>query len=321
MGEGKSRRQSIELRYRVSGGAKVGQEEAATALIGGLEAAGATALCDYFLFATRANSAFHFVGLRHACLTLARAKMGVTVPRLGDKRCSGRGWRERETIMGHFIRLLTPSTAIPSLAELQDALSDLGYEGVSFAVEETGEDETDAWSFLRVYGAEGTPLCDVTRDERGVGDIVEEELADFHAELKDAKPKNAARWVKEQLDKVKAIYALQILIAAPDDEDESDDEASEANIPNVLLALFQGYLGGVIQGDGEGFSNEDGALVISQFAADDEGEWTAAVLGADGSWTTFLLNLGDPSHRAAFEEGKAPPGAVLITDDDDETLQ
>jgi hypothetical protein len=222
--------------------------------------------------------------------------------------------------MGHFIRLLTPSIAIPSIAELQEALTDLGYDGITFAVEETGEDDSDAWSFLRVYGEEGIPICDITRDELGKGDIVAEELNDFREELKEAKPKSAVRWVKDQLDKVKVIYALQILIAAPDDEDE-EDETAEANIPNVLLALFQGYLGGLIQGDGEGFSNEDGALVISQFADDDEGEWTAAVISPDGEWTTFLLNLGDPAHRAAFEEGKLPPGAVLIADDEDDTLQ
>lgn len=222
--------------------------------------------------------------------------------------------------MGHFIRLLTPSTAIPSIAELQEALTDLGYDGVTFAVEETGEDDSDAWSFLRVYGDEGVPICDITRDELGKGDIVAEEIKDFREELSEAKPKSAVRWVKERLDQVKVIYALQILIAAPDDEDD-DDETAEANIPNVLLALFQGYLGGVIQGDGEGFSNEDGALIISQFADDDEGEWTAAILNPDGEWTTFLLNLGDPAHRAAFEEGKLPPGATLIADDEDDTLQ
>jgi hypothetical protein len=217
--------------------------------------------------------------------------------------------------MGYFIRLLTPSRAIPSIADLQEALIDLGYEGVTFAVEEIGEDDSDAWSFLRVYGDEGVPICDVTRDELGKGDIVAEELNDFREELADAKPKSAVRWVKERLDEVKIIYALQILIASGEDVEE---EGSDAEVPNVLLALFQGFLGGVIQGDGEGFSNEDGALIISQFAPEDEGEWTAAVLNADQSWTTFLLDLGDPAHRAAFEDGKVPDGATLITDDDED---
>ncbi len=221
--------------------------------------------------------------------------------------------------MGYYIRLLTPSTAIPSIGELQEALVDLGYDGITFAVEETGEDESDAWSFLRVYGDGGVPLCDVTRDEVGKGDIVKEELADFRTEIKDAKPASAVRWLRDRLDETKAIYALQVLIAAPEEDDEDDDENAAAGIPNVLLALFQGYLGGVIQGDGEGFSNEEGALIISQFAHDDEGEWTAAVINPDGkTWTTFLLDLGDPAHRTAFEDGKVPQGATLVADDDDE---
>jgi hypothetical protein len=222
-------------------------------------------------------------------------------------------------LMGYYIRLLTPSTAIPSIADLQEALIDLGYDGVTFAVEETGEDDSDDWSFLRVYGDGGVPICDVTRDLLGKGDMVAEELADFRAELKEARPKSAVRWLNERLTETKAIYALQVLIAPPEEDDEeNDDEFSAAAIPNVLLALFQGFLGGVIQGDGEGFSNEEGALIVSQFAEDDEGEWTAAVLNADGSWTTFLLDLGDAAHRAAFEEGRVPSGATLITDDDDD---
>jgi hypothetical protein len=220
--------------------------------------------------------------------------------------------------MGYYIRLLTPSTAVPSIAELQEALIDLGYDGITFAVEETGEDDSDAWSFLRVYGDGGIPLCDISRDLLGAGDMVAEELNDFREELKEAKPKSAVRWLKERLDETKAIYALQVLVAAPDeDEPEDEDEFAAASIPNVLLALFQGYLGGIIQGDGEGFSNEEGALVVSQFAEDDEGEWTAAVLNADGSWTTFLLDLGDAAHRAAFEEGRVPAGATIVVDEDD----
>ncbi|MFZ4122228.1 MAG: hypothetical protein ACOYKM_11260 [Caulobacterales bacterium] len=215
--------------------------------------------------------------------------------------------------MGYFIRLLTPSTHVPSLGQLQDDLDELGFDGVTFAVEDSDADDTKvAWRFLRVFDEDGYPVCDISRDVLGEGDMVQEELADFRAELKDALPKNAARWAREQLEQVKSIYAVQILAT------DSDDDESEDSLPSVLLALLQGYLGGMIQGDGEGFSNDDGALVVWQFSDDAQGEWLAAVMDGQGSWTPFMMDIGEPAHRAAFQEGRVPVGATLVSEDEDD---
>jgi hypothetical protein len=215
--------------------------------------------------------------------------------------------------MGYFIRLLTPSTHVPSLGQLQDDLDELGFDGVTFAVEDSDADDTKvAWRFLRVFDEDGYPVCDISRDVLGEGDMVQEELADFRAELKDALPKNAARWAREQLEQVKSIYAVQILAT------DSDDDESEDSLPSVLLALLQGYLGGMIQGDGEGFSNDDGALVVWQFSDDAQGEWLAAVMDGQGGWTPFMMDIGEPAHRAAFREGRVPAGATLVSEDEDD---
>jgi hypothetical protein len=215
--------------------------------------------------------------------------------------------------MGYFIRLLTPSTHVPSLGQLQDDLDELGFDGVTFAVEDSDADDTKvAWRFLRVFDEDGYPVCDISRDVLGEGDMVQEELADFRAELKDALPKNAARWAREQLEQVKSIYAVQILAT------DSDDDESEDSLPSVLLALLQGYLGGMIQGDGEGFSSDDGALVVWQFSDDAQGEWLAAVMDGQGSWTPFMMDIGEPAHRAAFQEGRVPVGATLVSEDEDD---
>jgi hypothetical protein len=68
--------------------------------------------------------------------------------------------------------------------------------------------------------------------------------------------------------------------------------------------------GGVIQADGEGFSNEDGYHILWQFPDDVTGDWWMAVL-KDGEWEAFQMDLGNPAHRAAFKAGRIPNGVRL----------
>jgi hypothetical protein len=70
--------------------------------------------------------------------------------------------------------------------------------------------------------------------------------------------------------------------------------------------------GGILQADGEGFSNEDGYLILWQFADTVDGDWNMAVLDKDGSWIRFQMNLGDPEQRAAFLKGRVPEGAKIL---------
>jgi hypothetical protein len=215
--------------------------------------------------------------------------------------------------MGYYLRLLTSSDATVPLGELQEAFAELDYDEITFALDaDEGEGETElSWSFVRVYGEGGVLLCDVSRDLRGQGDLVEDEVTSFHEELAEAQPRNAARWVRDQLAAVKAIYAVQVM--------NVDDDDDGADVPSILVSLLQGYLGGLIQADGEGFSNEDGHLIVWQF--DDEtaeGVWTAAVLTPNGAWEAFEMDLADPAQREAFKQGRRPPNAVVLADEDDD---
>ena len=66
-------------------------------------------------------------------------------------------------------------------------------------------------------------------------------------------------------------------------------------------------VGGVVQADNEGFSNEEGYHILWQFSDDVSGEWWMAVLN-DGQWQKFKMDLGNPAHRAAFTAGEIPMG-------------
>ena len=66
-----------------------------------------------------------------------------------------------------------------------------------------------------------------------------------------------------------------------------------------------------MQADGEGFTNEDGYHILWQFGEEVEGPLKMAVLGEDGRWTEFEMDLGDRRQRAAFLAGQVPDGVRL----------
>lgn len=160
--------------------------------------------------------------------------------------------------------------------------------------------EGDPWSSFVIARAE-TELALVTRDsDSGPGSLVRDEVHEFVDELDNVRPENAAGWLKAWLKDVQTIYAFQILGST-----QSDDDWNAIHSVRSAIATAAG---GITQADGEGFSNEDGALVVWQFDDDVTGYWTVAVLDEAGNWQAFKMNLGDASHRAAFCSGKVPTG-------------
>jgi hypothetical protein len=115
-------------------------------------------------------------------------------------------------------------------------------------------------------------------------------------------PISAADWLRAYFPIVRTIYAFQVL-----------NTIYSGNGWEVLGAakntIWAGA-GGVIQADGEGFSNEEGYHILWQFSDDVSGDWWMAVL-EDGDWVPFQMDLGDPAHRSAFKAGRVPDGVQL----------
>lgn len=118
------------------------------------------------------------------------------------------------------------------------------------------------------------------------------------------RPESAARWLERYLPRVKAIYAFQLLSGA-------DFQGGWAAV-HALQSCIWRKRGGILQADGEGFSNEDGYQILWQFADTADGAWNMAVLDKGGIWIPFEMNLGDPEQRTAFLEGRVPEGAKLL---------
>lgn len=209
--------------------------------------------------------------------------------------------------MSYYVRVLTPESAPLAADAIRAGLAARGRDDVTLVVDES-EDETD-WTAIVVYTKAGEPIGLLTRD--GLGDesgLVRDELEDFASELAEALPKSGATWVKQYLKRVTTIYAVQLMAAAFTEDGDG--------VPGQMLEAIRDEVGGIIQADGEGFSNEDGSQVVWQFDEDVTGPWTAAVLGPDKTWITFEMDLGDPAQRAAFQEGRVPEGATIEQPDD-----
>lgn len=100
------------------------------------------------------------------------------------------------------------------------------------------------------------------------------------------------------------IYAFQLL-----------NTAYEEDNFEIILSIktrIWSHTDGILQGDEEGFSNEEGCNILWQFQDDVSGEWNCAVRDKSGSWTNFIMDLGDESQRKEFRNGQVPKAAKRI---------
>ena len=126
---------------------------------------------------------------------------------------------------------------------------------------------------------------------------------EFIEEVEDCEPQSASHWLKEYLPGIKTIYALQILSG-------TDIEGGWKAVHTVQGALWK-QSGGILQADGEGFTNDDGYHILWQFSDSAAGKWNMAVLNRE-KWIAFEMELGDPEQREAFLKGQAPRSSRLL---------
>ena len=204
--------------------------------------------------------------------------------------------------MGYYIRVLgTDDRDIP-LSSLQDALN--AEQLRISATVESGNDRQ--WNQLVLAHPNGPQIVSIERNPVVPGGLGDEELQEFLELIQEAQPASAVRWLSNYLPTVKVIYALQIL---------SGTEVNDGwRAVGVAHRTIWSQVGGILQSDGEGFSNEEGHHILWQFSDDVEGPWEMALLDADGNWAKFKMNLGDRKQRQAFLEGRIPPKAEMIPD-------
>jgi hypothetical protein len=166
---------------------------------------------------------------------------------------------------------------------------------------EVGSEER--WEQLLLTHRDGREIAVIERNEVVDGSLAEEEIDEFIEEVDSLLPTRAAQWVAAYLRQVKTVYAFQVLSGV--DEGEGWSELG------ALKSCLWSKLGGILQADGEGFSNEAGYHVVWQFSETVSGPWWMGILGEDGRWIHFQMELGNLAQRGQFLRGELPLGVTL----------
>lgn len=196
--------------------------------------------------------------------------------------------------MGYYIRVLGTSDPDIHIDELIDALK---AEGLSARPEFDPAEQPDKWTILDVVNDRGETLAQIERNPV-TDELGNDELDEFREEITKYKPASAVKWLTGFFDKVKVIYAFQMLSAAFED--------GNFEIISAIKRKMWNRTGGIFQADDEGFSNEDGYHILWQFSDNVTGEWQCAVRNWLGGWQRFTMDLGDPVQRQEFQNGKVP---------------
>lgn len=195
--------------------------------------------------------------------------------------------------MGYYIRVLGTDLAEIPIDELRKSAAP--------ALIEVGEqDDSERWTQLLLKHANGPEIAVIERNEVVEGKLGADELQEFVEEVGNYKPSSAATWLKAYFPRVKVIYAFQLL-SGTDVQDGWD-------LVHSVYSKIWNKAGGILQADGEGFSDEEGYTVLWQFSETVTGPWNVGVLGNDGNWVHFPIDLGNRSHREAFQNGEVPKG-------------
>lgn len=163
--------------------------------------------------------------------------------------------------------------------------------------------ESDAWKQLILAHQSGQEIAIIEKNPVLEGQLGADELQEFIDGTPDYRPVSAAIWLQQYLPSVKVIYAFQLL-------NGTDVDDGWTLLHRLYNAVWE-HAGGILQSDGEGFSDEEGCTILWQFSDKVTGKWNMGVL-KDGGWIHFEMDLGNEQHRKAFLSGRVPDGARVI---------
>jgi len=203
--------------------------------------------------------------------------------------------------MGYYIRVL--GTSDPNI-HIDELINGLIKEGLTAKFDIDQNEFADNWTVINVSNSKGDDLIQIERNPVKDGELGKQEIEEFKQEIEEYKPYSAVKWLDKYFDKIKVIYAFQLFNASMEDE----------NFPIVssIKSTIWNKVGGILQADNEGFSNEDGYHILWQFADDVTGEWNMAVKNFFGKWINFTMDLGDKKQREEFLAGNVPKNAIKL---------
>ncbi len=199
--------------------------------------------------------------------------------------------------MGYYIRILSKNLVAPPLKDLQRVAEP--------AVIECDEGTENEWDALTLKHKGGETIAFIEKNPVVPGKLGAEELQEFIDDVSHCKPASGAAWLKAYLPSIKVIYAFQLL--------QGTDIDNGYDCMHRVYNLLSAQCNGIAQADQEGFSNEVGHTILWQFSDTVSGDWNVGVLGLDGCWINFEMDLGNQQHREAFLCGEVPPGVNIVS--------
>ena len=195
--------------------------------------------------------------------------------------------------MAYYIRVLSPSTDVVPYSDLRRELT-AEHHNAALSIDGGSDAE---WDQLLLSHLGGSEIAVVERNSEG--DLLSGEIEEFLEEIGDYQPLSSVGWLRQYLPAVRTIYAFQILSGV-------ESESGWETLGTLKSSLWR-HASGIIQADGEGFTNDAGYHILWQFSDSAAGEWWMGVLEL-GRWIHFKMDLGNEEHRQAFFRGTVPPG-------------
>jgi len=198
--------------------------------------------------------------------------------------------------MPYYIRVLGRKIETPSIDVLREAASP--------ALLECTEGTPQDWTELLLKHPSGEPIATIERNPIDAG-LGADEIEEFVDECDQLLPATGAAWLKEYLPSIQVIYAFQLHAGTDINSGWERLHAVHAKTWNIA--------GGILQSDGEGFTNDEGYTIVWQFSDRVDGSWAFAVLTGSETWTSFRMELGNRAQRDSFLRGDVPAGATIVT--------
>ena len=198
--------------------------------------------------------------------------------------------------MPYYVDVLTPSSARFSIEEMRTKAKELLPE-VDVVLNEGTEKE---WEELIIWVSEDDAVCTISCTPFTKGESDDTDLGWMIWDIGRWQPGSGAEWLRKYLPSVTTTYRFRFLSRAY--------EGTDNRLTSTMINWIHEQRGGIVRADEEGYTNEYGHFILWQFSDGAKGRREFAVCREDGSWDSFIMELGNPEHRAAFKAGRVPDG-------------
>jgi hypothetical protein len=204
---------------------------------------------------------------------------------------------------GTRIRLLTASERRVPVPKLLQVLDRHGYTRAADLERLFGLGED--WGELDLSYLTGAPIAGVRQDFVTPASSGEETIGHLLAAVPALRPLSVRDWLAIQLRQVKVVYSFRWA--------GGQDDLYGWVAMGLVLEQLRSLVGGLVQGDGEGYYLDAGVHIAWDPALDIQAMtgWRDVAVLREGRWVQFKIDVQDAGHLEAFLSGEVPRGIRL----------